>query len=83
MTESEAYRVLGLPENTGPEHIRTRYRELIVQVHPDKVRRRSAQSSDWPCMESETDSQEHQSAPFTTPHDARIINQAYNLLQRS
>ena len=83
MTESEAYRVLGLPENAGPEHIRTRYRELIVQVHPDKVRRRSAQSSDWPCMESETDSQEHQSAPFTTPHDARIINQAYNLLQRS
>ena len=83
LTESEAYRVLGLPENTGPEHIRTRYRELIVQVHPDKVRRRSAQSSDWPCRESETDSQEHQSAPFTTPHDARIINQAYNLLQRS
>ena len=63
MTESEAYRVLGLPENT--------------------VRRRSAQSSDLSCMESETDSQEHQSAPFTTPHDARIINQAYNLLQRS
>ncbi|SDL76858.1 DnaJ domain-containing protein [Sarcina sp. DSM 11001] len=83
MTESEAYRVLGLPENTGPEHIRTRYRELIVQVHPDKVRRRSAQSSDLPCRESETDSQEHQAAPFTTPHDARIINQAYNLLQRS
>ena len=83
MTESEAYRVLGLPENTGPEHIRTRYRELIVQVHPDKVRRRSVQSSDWPCRESETDSQEYQSAPFTTPHDARIINQAYNLLQRS
>ena len=83
LTESEAYRVLGLPENAGPEHIRTRYRELIVQVHPDKVRRRSVQSSDWPCRESETDSQEYQSAPFTTPHDARIINQAYNLLQRS
>ena len=54
-----------------------------MQVHPDKVRRRSAQSSDLPCRESDTDSQEHQAAPFTTPHDARIINQAYNLLQRS
>ena len=83
MTESEAYRVLGLPENAVPEHIRTRYRELIVQVHPDKMRRRSSQSSDQPGRERETDSQEHQAAPFTTPHDARIINQAYNLLQRS
>ena len=83
MTESEAYRVLGLPENAGPEHIRTRYRELIVQVHPDKMRRRSSQSSDQPGRERETDSQEHQAAPFTTPHDARIINQAYNLLQCS
>ena len=49
LTESEAYHVLGLPENAGPEHIRTRYRELIVQVHPDKMRRRSSQSSDQPC----------------------------------
>lgn len=35
MTEKEAYRILGLSSKAGMEEIRKRYRQLIVQAHPD------------------------------------------------
>lgn len=37
MTEQEAYRILGLPKGADTEQIRKKYRELILQVHPDML----------------------------------------------
>lgn len=35
MDKQEAYKILGLPEDTEVEYIRRRYRELMKQHHPD------------------------------------------------
>ena len=37
MTERDAYRILGLPPGTPPELIRTKYRQLILRIHPDTL----------------------------------------------
>ena len=35
MTRKEAYRILGLPDGAGKEEIKKRYRQLMMQAHPD------------------------------------------------
>lgn len=34
----EALQLLGLPENANPEKVRTRFRELAMQLHPDRAK---------------------------------------------
>lgn len=36
MTRDEAYRILGLKDGAGPEDIKTAYRKLMAQLHPDR-----------------------------------------------
>jgi len=36
MTRDEAYRILGLPDGAGAPEIKTAYRRLMAQMHPDK-----------------------------------------------
>lgn len=35
MTETEAYRILGLPAGTGLQELKKKYRKLMMQMHPD------------------------------------------------
>lgn len=35
MTKKEAYRILGLPSEAGIHEIKKRYRQLMLQIHPD------------------------------------------------
>lgn len=35
MTKKEAYQILGLPPGAAPQEIKKRYRNLMMQVHPD------------------------------------------------
>ena len=95
LTEQEAYRILGLRNGADAELIRKKYRELIVQVHPDT--RRQQNEAEAGCGnachlrdhnavtaasgDSEISSGRHR--PGRGPlYDARKINQAYNVLQR-
>ena len=88
LTEEEAYRILA-------ELIRKKYRELIVQVHPDTLRQQNKAEAgcgnachlrDHNAVtaasgDSEISSGRHR--PGRGPlYDARKINQAYNVLQR-
>jgi len=95
LTEQEAYRILGLRNGADAELIRKKYRELIVQVHPDTLRQQNkaeAGSGNTRHMRdhdaaaaglSNTDiSSSRQRSGRGLPYDARKINQAYNVLQR-
>ena len=79
MTEQEAYRVLGLPNDAGAELIRKKYRELIVQVHPDTLLQLDAGAGGR--GDSSSSFGRHQSGRSPL-FDARKINQAYHVLQR-
>ena len=95
LTEQEAYRILGLRNGADAELIRKKYRELIVQVHPDTLRQQNKAEAgcgnachlrDHNAVtaasgDSEISSGRHR--PGRGPlYDARKINQAYNVLQR-
>lgn len=86
MTEKEAFRILGLPANADAEQVRKRYRELIVQVHPDTFpgksteihKHKSAVSGRLFAHTAETSA-----ITSKTAQDAANINRAYSVLQRA
>lgn len=89
MKEAEAYLVLGLPQNADAGRIRKKYRELIVLAHPDSFHASrvnhagtSQTSHASGSLKMHIPDSEKYIRKETVP-DARQINLAYNVLQRS
>ena len=89
MTEAEAYLILGLPQNADAGRIRKKYRELIVLAHPDSVHARrvnhagTGQTSHASgSLKMHIPDSEKFGQKETVP-DARQINLAYSVVQRS
>lgn len=83
MTHSEAYRIMGLPEDADMDLIRKRYRELMLLVHPDARQNQALQTRRQRSGKSlssfvNAKRMDHEDLP-----DARMINLAYSTLQRS
>ena len=86
LTENEAFRILGLPANADAEQVRKRYRELIVQVHPDTLPGKSAENRKHESAASGrpfAQTAETSAITSKTTQEAAIINLAYSLLQRA